>query len=304
VKRVLVGLSGEENNMPTYSLYMGCSVPANYPNYESSMCRVAEILGLELEYLKDVACCGSPNLRAMDYWGWLRVNARTLALAEGLEHDIVTPCNGCFGSLIDVHHLLKHDAKIRERVNDELRQDGLEFKGTYRPRHFIEVLHTDVGVDSIRKKVKTPLDGVGIAIHYGCHLLRPADVTETSHTILDDLVRVTGATVIEYPLWKQCCGATVLPVDETLAIRLARDKLKSMKESGAAFVTVVCPACCNQLDLQQLGLKESYGEEYDLPVLFYPQILGLAMGLSKDEVGLEMNRIPAKPVLQHISGYV
>jgi heterodisulfide reductase subunit B len=288
--------------MPKYSLYMGCSVPANYPNYEASMCHVSELLGLELEYLEDVACCGSPNLRAMDYWGWLRVNARTLALAELQEHDIVTPCNGCFGSLKDVYHLLKHDTRIRERVNDELKHDNLQFKGTSRPRHFIEVLHTDVGVDSIRKKVTRPLNGVGIAIHYGCHLLRPADVTELSPTILNELVEATGAQVIEYPLWKQCCGATVLPVNETLAIRLARDKLKSMKESGAAFVVVVCPACCNQLDLQQLGMKETYGEEYDLPVLFYPQILGLAMGLDKDEVGLEMNRIPAKPILQHISG--
>jgi heterodisulfide reductase subunit B len=287
--------------MSKYSLYMGCSVPANYPNYEASMCRVSELLELELEYLEDVACCGSPNLRAMDHWGWLIVNARTLALAEAAGHDIVTPCNGCFGSLKDAYLLLKHDTKRRERVNNELKQDNLEFRGTSRPRHFIEVLHTDVGVDAIRKKIVNPLDGVGIAIHYGCHLLRPPDVTELSPMILDELVKVTGAQVIEYPLWKQCCGATVLPVDENLAIRLARDKLKSMKESGAAFVTVVCPACCNQLDLQQLGLKESYGEEFNLPVLFYPQILGLAMGLDENEVGLDMNRISAKPILQHVA---
>ncbi|KXH76473.1 MAG: hypothetical protein AM326_06985 [Candidatus Thorarchaeota archaeon SMTZ-45] len=286
--------------MPKYSLYMGCSVPANYPNYEASMCRVAEILELELEYLEDVACCGSPNLRAMDYLGWLKVNARTLAIADRIGHDVVTPCNGCFGSLKDVYHLLRHDAKTREKVNDELKQEGFEFKGISRPRHFIEVLHADVGIDSIRKKITRPLDGVGIAIHYGCHVLRPTDVTEITPIILDELMRVTGAQVIEYPLWKQCCGATVLPVDEDLAIRLARDKLKSMKEAGAVFITVVCPACCNQLDLQQLGLKESYGEEYNLPVLLYPQILGLAMGLDESEVGLEMNRVSAIPILQHL----
>jgi len=279
---------------------MGCSVPANYPNYEASMCRVAESLGMELQYLEDVACCGSPNLRAMDYLGWVMVNARTLALADRIGHDIVTPCNGCFGSLKDVHHLLKHDAKYRERVNAELEKDGLEFNGVSRPRHFIEVLYTDIGVDTIRKKITKPLDGVGIAIHYGCHLLRPGDVTEMSPTVLDELVEVTGAKVIEYPLWKQCCGATVLPVNEDLAIRLARDKLSSMKEAGAVFATVVCPACCNQLDLQQLGLKESYGEEYNLPVLFYPQILGLAMGLDESEVGLEMNRVSATPILEHL----
>lgn len=290
--------------MPKYSLYMGCSVPANYPNYEASMCRVAELLGLELEYLEDVACCGSPNLRAIDHLGWLVVNARTLALADGIGNDIVTPCNGCFGSLKDVYHLLRHDTKTREKVNKELKQNGLEFTGISKPRHFIEVIYADVGVDSIRKKITKPLDGVGIAIHYGCHVLRPTDVTEITPDILDELVRATGAQVVEYPLWKQCCGATVLPVDENLAIRLARNKLKSMKEAGASFVTVVCPACCNQLDLQQLGLKESYGEQYDLPVLFYPQILGLAMGLTQNEVGLEMNRISAMPILQHISGNV
>lgn len=286
--------------MPSYSLYMGCSVPANYPNYEASMCRVAESLGVKLHYLEDVACCGSPNLRAIDFWGWVTVNARTLALADRNGHDIVTPCNGCFGSLKDVHHLLKHDAKYRERVNAELEEDELEFKGVSRPRHFIEALHTDLGVDTIRKKITKPLDGVGIAIHYGCHLLRPGDVTEMSPTILDELVEVTGAKVIEYPLWKQCCGATVLPVNEDLAIRLARDKLNSMKEAGAVFAAVVCPACCNQLDLQQLGLKESYGEEFNIPVLFYTQILGLAMGLDESEIGLEMNRVSAMPILQHL----
>jgi heterodisulfide reductase subunit B len=264
------------------------------------MCRVAESLGMELQYLEDVACCGSPNLRAMDFHGWVMVNARTLALADRIGHDIVTPCNGCFGSLKDVHHLLKHDAKYRERVDAELKHDEIEFKGVSRPRHFIEVLYTDIGVDTIRKKVTKPLDGVSIAIHYGCHLLRPGDVTELSPTVLDELVEVTGAKIIDYPLWKQCCGATVLPVDEDLAIRLARDKLSSMKEAGAVFATVVCPACCNQLDLQQLGLKESYGEEYNLPVLFYPQILGLAMGLDGSEVGLEMNRVSAAPILQHL----
>jgi heterodisulfide reductase subunit B len=290
--------------MPKYSLYMGCSVPANYPNYEASMCRVAELLGMELEYMEGVACCGSPNLRAIDHWGWLLVNARTLALAEAAGQDIVTPCNGCFGNLRDAYHLMKHDAKIRERVNDELKQENLVVRAASRPRHFIEALHTDIGIDAIGKKVTRPFDGIGTAIHYGCHFLRPTDVTELPPMILDELVRATGVRVIEYPLWKQCCGATVLPVDEDLAIRLAWDKLKSMKESGAAFVTVVCPACCNQLDLQQLGLKDSHGEEFDLPVLFYPQILGLAMGLDEGEVGLDMNRVSAKPILQHVTGYV
>ncbi|MGY5851961.1 MAG: CoB--CoM heterodisulfide reductase iron-sulfur subunit B family protein [Candidatus Thorarchaeota archaeon] len=288
--------------MPTYNLYMGCSVPANYPNYETSMLKVAEAFDMELEYMEGVACCGSPNLRAIDYFGWQVVNARTLAIAEKNGYDIVTPCSGCFGSLKDVYHFLKHDEEYKKKVNTELKKEGLEFKGTVKPRHFAEALYTDIGIERIKEKITKPLDGVGIAIHYGCHYLRPADVTETTPEMLDELVRVTGATVIEYPLWKQCCGATVLPVNEPLAIRLARDKIKSMKESGAVFATVVCPACGNQLDLQQLDLKDSYGEVYDLPVLLYPQILGLAIGMSEEEIGLEMNRVPAEPILEHLTG--
>jgi heterodisulfide reductase subunit B len=286
--------------MPKYSLYMGCSVPANYPNYEISLFKVADKLGIELEYLEDVACCGSPNLRAFDYYGWLLVNGRTLAIAEKLENDIVTPCNGCFGSLRDVYHQLLHNNEQRDYVNRELEKEGLVFEGTSKPRHFIEALYTDIGVERIRESVLKPLDGVGIAIHYGCHFLRPNDVTELRPEILNELVEATGAKVVEYPLWKQCCGATVLPVSEDLAIRLARDKIKSMKEAGAEFATVVCPACANQLDLQQLGLKDSYGEVYDLPILFYPQILALAMGLSEEEIGLEMNRVPAQGILSHL----
>jgi heterodisulfide reductase subunit B len=287
--------------MPTYNLYMGCSVPANYPNYEAAMLKVAEVFDMELNYMEGVACCGSPNLRAIDYFGWLVVNAQTIAIAEKNGHDIVTPCNGCFGSLKDVLHHLNHDDSEKKLVNEELKKSGFEFKGTVEVRHFIEALYTDIGIEEIRKKIVKPLDGVGIAIHYGCHLLRPVDVTEFKPEMLDELVKVTGAKVIEYPLWKQCCGATVLPVNEPLAIRLARDKIKSMKETGARFATVVCPACGNQLDLQQLGLKESYGEVYDLPVLLYPQILALAMGMSEDSIGLEMNRVAADPILRHLT---
>jgi heterodisulfide reductase subunit B len=288
--------------MTTYNLYIGCSVPVNYPNYEAAMIKVAQTYDMELVYMEGVACCGSPNLRALDHDGWITVNARTLAIGDKTGYDIVTPCNGCFGSLKDVHHHLMHDEEERDKVNKILKKEGLEFKGIAKPRHFVEALYNDIGIDEIKKKITKPLDGVGIAIHYGCHLLRPVDVTEFKPEYLQELVEATGATVIEYPLWKQCCGATVLPVDEDIAIRLARDKIKSMKESGAAFATVVCPACGNQLDLQQLGLKESYGEVYNLPVLVYPQILGLALGLDEEEVGLGMNRVPADPILDHLSG--
>jgi heterodisulfide reductase subunit B len=204
--------------------------------------------------------------------------------------------------LKDVQHHLKHDSEDRVRVNKELRRYGLEFKGTVKVRHLVEAIYTDIGPDEIRRKITKPLDGVGIAIHYGCHLLRPADVTEFKPEMLEELVRATGAKVVEYPLWKQCCGATILPVNEPLAIRLARDKIRSMKEAGAEFATVVCPACGNQLDLQQLGLKESYGEVYDLPVLLYPQILALALGIGEDAVGLRMNRVAADSILGHLKG--
>ncbi|MFW9849106.1 MAG: CoB--CoM heterodisulfide reductase iron-sulfur subunit B family protein [Candidatus Thorarchaeota archaeon] len=287
--------------MPSYNLYMGCSVPANYPNYEAAMHKVANELGMDLEYMDGVGCCGSPNLRSIDFMGWLTVNARTIAIAEKNGHDIVTPCNGCFASLKDVYHHLKHDNSHRKEVNTILKKEGLEFKGISKPRHFIEALYSDIGIEEIQKKIIKPLDGVGIAIHYGCHLLRPKDVTEFEPEIFQELVKITGASVIDYPLWKQCCGATVLPVNEDLAIRLARDKLKSMTEAGAVFATVCCPACGNQLDLQQLGLKDSYGEEYNLPVLLYPQILGLAMGLDEDDVGLSMNRVAANPIIDHLT---
>jgi heterodisulfide reductase subunit B len=289
------------SKVPVFNLYMGCSVPANYPNYEAAMLKVADAYDIQLEYMEGVGCCGSPNLRAIDYMGWLTINARTLAIGEKNGHDIVTPCNGCFGSLKDAYYFLKHNEDYRRKVNAILKKEDLEFKGIVTPRHFVEALYTDIGIEEIRKKITKPLDGVGVAIHYGCHLLRPIDVTEFRPEYLNELIQVTGATVIEYPLWKQCCGATVLPVDENLAIRLARDKLKSMKESGAEFIAVVCPACGNQLDLQQLGLKESYKEEYNLPVLLYPQILALALGMNEEEIGLSMNRVPADSILDHLT---
>ena len=141
------------SKVPVYNLYVGCSVPANYPNYEAATIKVAEAFDMQLEYMEGVACCGSPNLRAIDYMGWLTVNARTLAIAEKNGHDIVTPCNGCFGSLKDVYHFLKHDDEYRKKVNTVLKKEGLEFKGTITPRHFVEALYTDIGVEEIKKTV-------------------------------------------------------------------------------------------------------------------------------------------------------
>ena len=157
--------------MTTYNLYIGCSTPVNYPNYEAAMIKVAQAFDMELVYMEGVACCGSPNLRAIDHMGWLIVNARTLAIADKTGYDIVTPCNGCFASLKDVYHHLKHDEETRMEINKILKKEDLEFKGTAKPRHFAEALYHDIGIEEIKKKITKPLDGVGIAIHYGCCLL-------------------------------------------------------------------------------------------------------------------------------------
>ncbi|MFX0106942.1 MAG: heterodisulfide reductase-related iron-sulfur binding cluster, partial [Candidatus Hodarchaeota archaeon] len=142
--------------MPVYNLYMGCSVPANYPNYEAAMFKVAETLGMDLNYMEGVACCGSPNLRAIDYFGWLLVNARTIAIAETNGYDIVTPCNGCFASLKDALHHLKHHDEDRKRVNAELKKSGFEVKCNIKVRHIVEAMYSDIGLEEIKSKITKP----------------------------------------------------------------------------------------------------------------------------------------------------
>lgn len=277
----------------SYEVFLGCAIPSRFNNYESSMRAVAKALDIELIDFEGASCCGTVVLKSIDENSWLSMSGRNIALAEHRGHDIVTPCNGCFGSLKDTNHVLHDDATYRKKVNAALKPLGLEYTGKVKIRHFVEVLY-DLR-DEIEKKIVRHLDDLRVAFHPGCHLIRPSNVAGFDDPELpkkvDELIELTGAKSVHWDLKLRCCGSPLLIASEDVAVKMLREKMISANGAGANCVVTNCPACHTQFDIQQLGLKDEAGNSLELPALFVTQILGAAMGVDPEPLGFELNRV-------------
>ncbi len=282
----------------SYEVFLGCAIPNRFNNYEASMRLVAKELGIELINFEGASCCGTVVLKSIDEDNWLALSGRNIALAESRGHDIVTPCNGCFGSLKDTNHVLHDNEEHRAKVNKALKEVGLEFTGKTKVRHFVEVLY-DMK-DEIKEKIVNPLDGLRIAFHPGCHLLRPSNVAGFDDPELprkvDELLELTGAKSVPWNLKLRCCGSPLLIASEDVATQIIKEKNASAIEAGANCVVTNCPACHTQFDVQVLGLKDENGQSLELPALFITQVLGAAMDLDREMLGFELNRVSLAPI--------
>jgi heterodisulfide reductase subunit B len=286
-----------------YAFYPGCTAPVRTLNYELAVRNTAQVLGVRLEDINDFGCCGFP-VKSVHLHSALLLSARNLALAEAQGLDICAICSSCTGTLADANHQLQHDEALRAQINEELEKTtGLRYNGTIRVRHFTRILYEEVGLARIREAVKVDLSQLRLAAHYGCHYLKPGeahddfDDPEDPHT-LDDLIAATGATSIDYEDRLQCCGGGILGADEETALAMPHLKLGRITAVGADAMVIICPFCDIMYEIQQRRIEKMYDTEYKLPVLFYPQVLGLALGLSGDEVGLKLNRVKSRTLMQ------
>jgi heterodisulfide reductase subunit B len=286
-----------------YALYLGCTAPVRAMNYELASRSTASRLGIELVDINDFGCCGFP-VKSVHHEAALLLSARNLALAEEQGLDICALCSACTGTLAEANYALKNDEELRERVNEELEvATGRTYNGTIRVRHFARVLYEEVGLERIREAVTVDLSDLRLAAHYGCHYLKPMeahdgfDDPENPHS-LDRLIEALGASSIYYEGRDQCCGGGILGADEETALALPHLKLERAVAAGADALVVICPFCDIMYELQQRRIEKLYETRYNLPVVFYPQLLGLAMGLSADEVGLRLNRVKSRKLME------
>lgn len=291
------------------ALFLGCTVPVRAQNYELSARRVAARLGLELVDLDQdggFGCCGYP-IASVSSTAGLWMAARNLALAEAAGLELVTLCNACSASLAEAKLELDHDPTLRHGANEALAELGLTYSGTGRVRHLARVLFEEVGPHGIAQALERPLEGLALAIHYGCHYLKPSkahqgpDEPEAPHSI-EALVTATGATVVPHPYALSCCGGGVLAVREETALSMARNKLDALVDSTDAQALVsVCPFCSVMYEGNQRALEKKAEKKYDLPVLYLTQVLGLAMGLDpKSDLGFKQNRVKPKKLLAQL----
>lgn len=290
--------------MKGVSLFLGCIVPNRYPGIEKATKLVLDELGIDWSDLDGASCCPAPGVfRSFDKSSWLALASRNIALSEGMDRDVLTVCNGCYGSLCDANHEMKHDPKLAKATNKHLEDISMKFKGTSDVRHIVEFLSREVGVEGVVNKVTKPLD-LKVAVHYGCHLIKPSRERELGSvekpTFFDELVEATGATSIDYADKMACCGAGggVRSALLDKSLDLAEHKFKKIAEAGADVIVNACPFCHLQLDFGQIEVKDKTGNEYNIPVLHYMQLLALALGYSPEDIGLDMNFIKSGNILE------
>jgi heterodisulfide reductase subunit B len=287
-----------------YLIFLGCAIPYRVSSFEISSRKVLDRLGVELVEMPEFNCCGLP-LDPVSHETMLIMAAKNLALAERQGLNILTLCPGCAGTLKKVNKILKADKALREEINTHLKEVNLEFKGTIEAKHLLQLLKEDVGIEKIKDSVVKPLTNLKVAEHNGCHILRPKefigfDDPEDPQT-LKMLIEATGATCLDYIDETECCGAPSVGVSDKVALALAKDKLSHVKQVDAQALITICPFCHIMYDTNELRIEKLFNETYGIPILHYPQLLGLAMGMTPEELAFSDLRVSPSNILRQIT---
>ena len=288
---------------PRYLLFLGCVIPYRLASYEISARKVLAKLGVELVEMPEYNCCGFP-MDPVNHDVMLALAARNLCVAEREGMNILTLCNGCFGTLYKANKTLKEDREERARVNKYLNEFGMEFKGTIEVKHLVYALSEDVGFEKIKNTVKKPLTNLRVAQHGGCHIVRPKNLIEKDDPenpkLLKELIALTGAKCLDYMDEAECCGNPIIGVNETIPFQMAKEKLNHITAVGAQALITVCPFCHMMFDMNQPRVERAFNEKFGLPVLHYPQLLGLAMGFPPEELALNELRVKPTELLSQV----
>ena len=286
-----------------YALYLGCNIPARVNQYDTSARAVLNRLGVRLVDIREFSCCGLP-LQNIDLNAFVLSSAENLALAEKADLDMLVLCKCCFGRLKKAEYLLKDDRNLRREINQLFVKKGLKYEGKIQIHHILSVLYHDVGLDMLKNKICRPYKDLKIAVSYGCHALRPSEITRfddpVTPTLIDRLVEVTGAISEDWAGKLKCCGAPLLGIDDELSIKLAQKKLEDGRKAGADFLLSACPFSHIQFDNVQ-KVMVSKNENEPIPSILYTQLLGLTTGIDEKTLGVGMNKLDISGVTSFLT---
>jgi heterodisulfide reductase subunit B len=304
--------------MTSYAYFFGCVIPNRYPGIEYAVRWVCGKEGFDLDVIdiKDFSCCPVPGIfYSTDKDTWLLLAARNLVLAQDERREILTVCNGCLTSLMKGTEYLQ-DPKAMGRVNRVLAQVGKKYTGVpkktegrrriFEPvqvRHYVELMTKDIGLDAIAEKAKKPLKNIRVAVHYGCHYLRPTEnrtIDDPNNPVLlDQIVEACGATSVDYEDRLDCCGAGggVRSHVVDLANSLTEDKCNNINAVGADCIVTGCPFCLLQFD----NAQKTFAKD-GIPVMHVSQLQALAMGIDPISLGFDTHHVSAHSLLRKLRG--
>jgi heterodisulfide reductase subunit B2 len=285
-----------------YTYFPGCSSNSTAKALGMSVKAIEKPLDIELIELDDWNCCGSTPYGSLYEDEALLVAARNLALAEKSGRDLVTPCSSCFVVLHKANLHLKEDDKTRVKVNQALAAAGLEFHGKINVRLLPEVIFHDVTPEKLAQKVTKKLNGLKVASYYGCQMLRPYGFDNPeAPTSLDKIVDSLGGTAVPFQYKNRCCGGSLIIPEENSALNLMQKILANAVENGADCLITPCPLCQMNLDAYRVKVNSKFSKNYNIPVLFVSQLIGLAMGVDTISLGFKANVVSTAKVIDIVN---
>lgn len=290
-----------------YALYLGCTIPLKMPHFEFAFREIANILGYKFTEMEGASCCPDPvATQSTSIDTWLTIAARNLCIAEKMGLDILTICSGCYETLKTTRVLLEEDKNAFDRVNSVLKKIGYEYKGTSKVYHFVELFSQDEMLDKIKKILMKPLDNLNVAVHYGCHLIRPSKILQFDHPerpeTMDKIIEAMGAKTVIFAGKLECCGFCAR-LKEEIGFQLVENKMTELKEleEEVDVMVGVCPACVSQYDRKQRLISRKTGKELDIPVLYLPELMAIAFGVESDKLSLTNRSVRPKKLMEKLN---
>ena len=285
-----------------YIYYPGCSLKGTGRAYEESLLPVLDVLDVPVEELKDWNCCGATAYMSVDETRAFALAARNLALAEevgsgepGVPPTIMAPCNACYLVLSKAKHYIEENRQLGRTIRTALKAGDLNYTGITVIRHPLDILINDVGIARIKAAVKDSLRGLRVAPYYGCQIVRPYATFDDQFnpTSMDKILQACGAEIVEYPLKTRCCGGSLTGTIPEVGVPLNLILLKEAKRRGADVVATACPLCQFNLECYQ----DKMGEPIRMPISYFSQLMGLALGVPREKLGFNHVFVPPAPAL-------
>jgi len=287
-----------------YAYYPGCSLECNSAAYDVSVRAVADLLGIKLIELDDWNCCGATEYFSQDELTACSVIARNLALVDPQLDQLVAPCAACYLNLKKTDKLMADHKEMGGKINEALAAGGLNYQpGRVQVRHFLDVIFEDLGETAVRDKVVRPLSGLRIAPYYGCQVVRPITSGDNPEypTRMDELFTWLGAEVVDYPVKAHCCGGHMTQISEAQAFELIRRLLQSAVDYKADTILCMCPMCQLNLDAYQRSVNGHFNLNFQMPILFFTQLVGLAFGIEPKKLGFGKEIVSSKGMLEKLA---
>lgn len=281
--------------MKKYALYPGCVMPTEQYAYELSVRELFAFFDIKLVDLTNFSCCGEP-MKSVNQMLTISLSARNIAIAESEKLDVFVPCPMCHLAMSECKRVLNSDEQMKERVNSLLADENLHYDGTSKIVSILDMLYDVVGLQKIAKLTKEPLTDVKIAVHYGCHLIRPSEIGRPDNSEnpqkIEEILKALGAKPVYYPEKLDCCGGLLTANLPESALTKTGQKLQRVQEQGFDCLVDTCPWCHRQYDSKQAKAGETVAAKLEVPVFYLTQLIGLAFGIKKEKLGLEFNLSP------------